>query len=124
MEINQNALNEAGWAFVEAAPAGYLTNVLFNHLKPTLQKAIECYIEKSGEEKDWKEVYSAGFMAAEALHGNLSQRVRAIQADRATKLENIEDDAEFTTLCLALMSSKALAEHKEAIANYFRKQLK
>lgn len=40
-----NALNEAGWTFIEAMPRESLTGRGFNNVKPALKAAIECWLK-------------------------------------------------------------------------------
>ncbi|MNQ72854.1 hypothetical protein D3C85_875660 [compost metagenome] len=52
MNINESALNDAGWVLHDELKKlmGEVPAKVFNNLKPALQVALECYQKKSAEE--------------------------------------------------------------------------
>lgn len=46
-KIDENALNAAGWEFIENAPEGTISAHLWNNLKAALRPAIQLYLQKA-----------------------------------------------------------------------------
>lgn len=45
--IDEKALNEASWMFVECAPKGSITPDLWNHIKQALRPAVQVYLKRT-----------------------------------------------------------------------------